>query len=86
MYALLPGKNLKEDGDIDASIFQYRLAIELKHDLASALVSLGVGLSKVGRDDEAMDVYKVTTQVIPFILPDSNTGERIRFVVNSRCM
>lgn len=56
-----PDKNLKEDGDVDASISQYRLAIELQHDLAAAWVKLGQGLHRVGRDDEAMDAYEVTT-------------------------
>lgn len=55
----LPGKTLQEEGEIDASISQYRMAIELKHDLSSAWVNLGVGLSKAGRDDEAMDAYEV---------------------------
>lgn len=53
-------KYLKGDGDIDASILQYRLATELKHDLSPAWVNLGVGLTRVGRDDEAMNAYEVT--------------------------
>lgn len=74
-------KNLKEDGDVHASISQYRLAIDLKHDLASAWINLGVVLDKVGRDDEAINVYKVITNIIPHINPHSNTGARSHTVV-----
>lgn len=52
---------LKEHGEINASISQYRLAIDLKKDLASAWLNLGVALGVMDRDDEAMDAYKVLT-------------------------
>eukprot|EP00752_Nemacystus_decipiens_P009479 g8475.t1 len=59
---------LYDDGDIDASISQYRRAIELKHDLSSAWVNLGVGLSRLGRDEEAKDAYEVVGK-LPNALP-----------------
>lgn len=60
---VVPGKNLKANGDTEASISQYRQATELKHDLSSAWVNMGVSLSRVGRDDEAMNAYEVTTNI-----------------------
>lgn len=50
---------MKDGGDIDASIVQYRLAIDLKNDLGSAWLNLGICLSQLGRADEAVDAYKV---------------------------
>lgn len=53
------GKPLKERGDINASILQYQLAIDLNNDISNAWLNLGIALSAVGRDDEAMSAYKV---------------------------
>jgi len=53
----------KELGETEASIDQYRLAIGLKDDLASAWLNLGISLSQLGRIDEAMDAYQVNLQI-----------------------
>lgn len=54
---------MKQHGDLDASILQYHLAVDLDYDLSNAWLNLGIALSAMGRADEAMRAYKV--HVVP---------------------
>eukprot|EP00752_Nemacystus_decipiens_P012726 g11275.t1 len=67
-HGALFAKPLKQRGDINASILQYRLAIDLNNDTSNAWLNLGIALSAIGRDDEAMSAYKVLVE-LPTALP-----------------
>lgn len=56
---------LKQHGDLDASILQYHLAVDLEYDLSNAWLNLGIALSAMGRADEAMRAYKVLCSTPP---------------------
>ncbi|CAN0427961.1 unnamed protein product, partial [Ectocarpus sp. 13 AM-2016] len=53
-----PAPKLKDRGEIDAAISQYRVAINMTNDLASAWLNLGLALAMLDREDEAIDAYK----------------------------
>ncbi|CAM9888575.1 unnamed protein product, partial [Ectocarpus sp. 4 AP-2014] len=55
-------------GEIDAAISQYRAAINMTNDLASAWLNLGLALAMLDREDEAIDAYKVVIK-LPNALP-----------------
>ncbi|CAM9926309.1 unnamed protein product, partial [Ectocarpus sp. 12 AP-2014] len=55
-------------GEIDAAISQYRVAINMTNDLASAWLNLGLALAMLDREDEAIDAYKVVIK-LPNALP-----------------
>eukprot|EP00903_Cladosiphon_okamuranus_P011215 g10582.t1 len=57
-----------ERGDINGSILQYQLAIDLSDDISNAWLKLGIALSTIGRDDEAMRAYEVLVK-LPTALP-----------------
>eukprot|EP00903_Cladosiphon_okamuranus_P006818 g6643.t4 len=59
---------IKDHRDINASIVQYHLATDLNKDLSNAWLNLGIALSAMGRDDEAMSAYKVLVK-LPTALP-----------------
>lgn len=50
---------MKAKGYIDASVSRYRMAINLKSDLSSAWLNLGVALASLDREEEAIAAYEV---------------------------
>ncbi len=70
---------LKERGEIEASTVQYRLAIDLKNDLASAWLHLGISLGQLDRIDEAMDAYQVNSNL-------QGSSHRPRDKIHKRCL
>lgn len=61
MFTLLVSRadKLKAIGEFDAAISEYRRAIDLENDLSPAWLNLGVSLTSLDREDEAIDIYKV---------------------------
>ncbi|CAM9765381.1 unnamed protein product, partial [Hapterophycus canaliculatus] len=45
-------------GELEAAVSEYRRAIGLKTDLSPAWLNLGVTLTALDREDEAIDAYK----------------------------
>ncbi len=56
---------LRQRGDVDGAIAQYRAALHLKPDYAEAHYNLGVALNAKGRTDEAIAEYREATRLKP---------------------
>lgn len=68
--------NQKELGELEAALAEYHRAIDLETDLTAAWLNLGVTLTALDREDEAIDVYKV----LRIQLRPSATREKYRFL------
>ena len=72
LFATNSGKRLRNAGDLEGAISQFRLAINAAHDFAPAHYELGVTLQQQGKKEEATREFAEARSLDPKLTAPEN--------------